>query len=62
MDPQSSECLTLGRRLMFDDRLINKRAHSVGHLSQSINSLTLYLAKRRGGVRGAPSPPGTIAA
>jgi hypothetical protein len=55
----------------LEDTLFNKRAHSIGHLSQRanllgyallINSLTLYLAKRRGGVRGDLPPPVTIAA
>lgn len=55
----------------LESMLSNKKAHSVGHASQRanllgyallINSLTLYLAKRRGGVRGAPQPPDTIAA
>jgi len=50
----------------LEDKLYNKRAHSVGHRSQKANllgfalltnSLTLYLARRRGGVR-AGSPPG----
>jgi hypothetical protein len=55
----------------LEGKLFNKRAHSVGHLSQRanllgyallVNALTLYLAKRRGGVRGGPPPPGAIAA
>lgn len=54
----------------LEGMLFNKRAHSVGHRSQRanllgyallINSLTLHLAKRSGGVRGAPPPPGAIA-
>jgi hypothetical protein len=53
----------------LEDKLFNKRAHSVGHLSQRanllgyallVNSLTLYLSKRRG-ARGRP-PPRTVAA
>jgi hypothetical protein len=53
----------------LEDKLFNKRAHSVGHLSQRanllgyallVNSLTLYLSKRRG-ARGRP-PPRTAAA
>jgi hypothetical protein len=55
----------------LEDKLFNKGAHSVGHLSQRanllgyallINSLTLYLAKRRGGVSNDPPPPKAIAA
>jgi hypothetical protein len=54
----------------LEDKLFNKRAHSVGHLSQRanllgyallVNSLTVYLAKRRGGVSDPP-PPKAIAA
>jgi hypothetical protein len=55
----------------LEDKLFNKRAHSVGHLSQRanllghallVNSLTLYLAKRRAGVTDDPPPPKAIAA
>ena len=57
--------------MMVSPFTFNKRAHSVGYLSQRsnllgyallVNSLTLYLARRRGGVRGAPPPAGKIAA
>jgi hypothetical protein len=55
----------------LEDKLFNKRAHSVGHEGQKanllgyallVNSLTLYLAKRRGGVRGELPILGAVAA
>ena len=55
----------------LEDKLFNKRAHSVGHSSRRanllgyallVNSLTLYLAKRRGGVSNDPPPTKAIAA
>jgi hypothetical protein len=55
----------------LEDRLFNRRAHSVGHVSQRanllgyallVNFLTLYLAKRRGGVGVDPPPQRAIAA
>jgi hypothetical protein len=50
----------------LEGKLFNKRAHSVGHMRQKanllgyallVNSLTLHLAQRRGGVKGDPPPP-----
>lgn len=55
----------------LEDKLFNNRAHSVGHVRQRanllgyallVNSLTLYLAKRRGGVSNDTPPPKAIAA
>ena len=55
----------------LEAKLFNKRAHSVGHMSQRanllgyallVNSVTLYLSKRRGRVRGGPPPPDAVSA
>ena len=55
----------------LEDKLFNKRAHSVGSKRQRanllgyallVNSLTLYLARRRGGARAGHPPPGTMVA
>lgn len=55
----------------IESRLHNKRAHSVGHHSQRanllcyallVNSITLYLARKSGRVRGGAPPPTAVAA
>lgn len=54
--------------LRLEDKLYKGRAHSVGHKGQRanllgyallVNSVTLYVARRRGGVRGTPPPAST---